>query len=286
MSEPVTTERPIPIQAQMGLLNYLTAFSLDEDYATVSAKRPASHRLGRGGLVVLVLFGLLVAMAGVQTARSAGEAASSHDSLVRQVLEGKTVLQASRQRVATLERQIETAQIANRASGSALAAASQRATQLGADAGSSAVRGPGVRIVVNDAEGASSDAQRVLDTDLRNISNGLWQAGAEAIAINGQRLTSLSAIRVAGSYPTVNYVTVYPPYTITAIGNPDTLGARFVNTTTGLAFLSAKDTVGLRYSMRNANRLQLPAVAQSTLQLRHAEAVPVSGKPNEREGEK
>ena len=30
------------------------------------------------------------------------------------------------------------------------------------------------------------------------LVNGLWQAGAEAISINGQRLTSTSAIRFAG----------------------------------------------------------------------------------------
>lgn len=284
---------PLPEQAQLGLLNYITTHSMDDDYAVSNARRASGadegsqpRHLGRSGLVVLGLFGLLLATAGVQTARSAGATADSHASLVRQIDEGKTALAASRHRIERLQGRIETAQIAHRASTAALAAARNRAARLGLVAGTIAVRGPGVRIVVNDAPGASSDAQRVLDTDLRNISNGLWEAGAEAIAINGQRLTSLSAIRVAGSYPTVNYVTVYPPYTINAIGNPDTLAARFVNTTTGAAFLSAKDTVGLQYELRNMNRIDLPAAPASTVRLRHAEPVPVSGKPNTREGEK
>ena len=40
--------------------------------------------------------------------------------------------------------------------------------------------------------------QRSSDPDLQKLVNGLWQAGAEAISINGQRLTNLTAIRHAG----------------------------------------------------------------------------------------
>ena len=44
----------------------------------------------------------------------------------------------------------------------------------------------------------------MLDPDLQKLVNGLWAAGAEAISINGQRLTNLSAIREAGEAITVN----------------------------------------------------------------------------------
>ena len=55
-----------------------------------------------------------------------------------------------------------------------------------------AVHGPGLRITVSDNPDGSSDG-RVRATDLRLLVNGLWQAGAEAIAINGRRLTGISA---------------------------------------------------------------------------------------------
>ena len=61
-------------------------------------------------------------------------------------------------------------------------------------------------MVVDDAPDTTDDKQRVLDLDLQKLVNGLWQVGAEAISINGQRLTSLSAIRDAGSSITVNFV--------------------------------------------------------------------------------
>ncbi len=38
----------------------------------------------------------------------------------------------------------------------------------------------------------------MLDGDLQKLVNGLWVAGAEAIAINGERLTTLTAIRQGG----------------------------------------------------------------------------------------
>ena len=68
----------------------------------------------------------------------------------------------------------------------------------------SPVRGPGVRVVADDAPGATTARNEVLDTDLQKLVNGLWEAGAEAISLNGQRLTNLSTIRQAGGAITVN----------------------------------------------------------------------------------
>ena len=59
-------------------------------------------------------------------------------------------------------------------------------------------RGPGVRIVVDDAPGRRRDRSAVRDADLAELVDGLWEAGAEAISINGQRLTASRAIRNVG----------------------------------------------------------------------------------------
>ena len=58
--------------------------------------------------------------------------------------------------------------------------------------------------------------------------NGLWAAGAEAVAVNGQRLTALSAIRSAGDAILVDYRPLTRPYVVVAIGDPRTLQSRFV----------------------------------------------------------
>ena len=76
-----------------------------------------------------------------------------------------------------------------------------QAERLGVVAGELPVRGPGLRFTIDDAPGRqdavgadprAGDAAAggvVLDSDLQIVVNGLWAAGAEAVAVNGQRLT-------------------------------------------------------------------------------------------------
>mgnify|MGYP006206322601 CR=1 FL=1 len=53
---------------------------------------------------------------------------------------------------------------------------------------------------------------------LQDIANALWSAGAEAVAINGQRLTATSTIRAAGGAILVGFRPVTGPYEVSAIG--------------------------------------------------------------------
>ena len=82
-------------------------------------------------------------------------------------------------------------------------------------------------MVANDAPGATTARNEVLDTDLQRLVNGLWEAGAEAISLNGQRLTNLSTIRQAGGAITTNGRSLRPPYVLSVIGDKDTLPATF-----------------------------------------------------------
>ena len=90
-------------------------------------------------------------------------------------------------------------------------------------------------------------ARRSATTDLALLVNGLWRAGAEAIAINGQRLTARSAIRNSGAAINVNgRPPLSPPYVVTAIGDTKTLQADLLDTSTGLAFQNGADALGFR----------------------------------------
>ena len=63
---------------------------------------------------------------------------------------------------------------------------------------------------------------RVLDVDLQTRGQRrCGPAGAEAIAINGQRLTATSTIRAAGSAILVDFRPVTSPYEVSAIGPDD-----------------------------------------------------------------
>ena len=57
--------------------------------------------------------------------------------------------------------------------------------------------------------------------DLRTVTALLWQSGAEAIAINGERITSSTAIVDIGASVLVNAAYIAGPYQINAIGPAD-----------------------------------------------------------------
>lgn len=95
-------------------------------------------------------------------------------------------------------------------------------------AGLTPVTGPGIVIVLNDSDrpvhpGEPQDVFLIHDDDLVRTVNELRAAGAEAIAINKQRIVANTAIRCAGPTILVNTTRVAPPYVIEAIGNKDEL---------------------------------------------------------------
>lgn len=96
-------------------------------------------------------------------------------------------------------------------------------------AGTKAVTGPGVEVTLNDSNVAIPPEQDpnlyvLHDEDVLRVLNELKAAGAEAIALNGVRLIATSEIRCIGPTILTNKNKRLPaPFTITAIGNPDTL---------------------------------------------------------------
>jgi uncharacterized protein YlxW (UPF0749 family) len=265
-----------PPQVWMGLLDYVTSHSLDEDYAHVSQRKAEEqvepvaeeHRTSLAGVLVMVLFGLLVVTAAVQTSRNAADEATGRETLVNQIRARSAQVDARRQRVADLRREVQGLQsvyLEATAEGRALSA---RLSRLGVVTGSVAVTGPGVKVVVDDNPDATSDTQRVLDEDLQKLANALWVSGAEAISVNGQRLSALSAIRGAGDAITVNFKSLSAPYTVLAIGNPDTMLARFVDSTHGSEWFDLQAVHGLQFDMTAEESLRVPA--NTRLDLRHA----------------
>jgi uncharacterized protein YlxW (UPF0749 family) len=273
----------------MGLLNYLTATALDEDYAAASARRKArdaarDDEAGEGGtprrprssvpvvLAVLVVFGLLLMTAAVQTARTEGVQQTSREALVSQIQQRRQDLADVRAQAAQLDREITAIRSTYLSASDQGRALQDRLTRLGVASGTTPVQGPGLEIVVDD--GPSGSKSVVLDRDLQILVNGLWNAGAEAVAINGQRLTTLSAIREASEAITVNYRSLRRPYTITAIGDPDQLPARFIESDGGTWWFNLKSLYDMRFDLTSKDSVRLPAV--ETPQLRNIE--PMKGK--------
>lgn len=256
----------------MGLLPYLTTHALDEDYQLATVQRRTTEPgkrppMGWAGVVIIAVFGLLVITAAVQTSRNAVDEDSERQGLLAQVDARREALGDRRDQIAELtsaNNRLESDFLSGQSNNTTLESLSVLRLRTGAVA----VKGPGVRVVVDDASDADSARNQVLDSDLQKLANGLWAAGAEAISINGQRLTNLSAIRRAGSAITVNYRSLSRPYRVLAIGNPKTLASRFAETTHGAAWFDLQREVGLKFKMTTEESLRVPAA--SRLSLRYA----------------
>jgi len=105
----------------------------------------------------------------------------------------------------------------------------------------------------------------IRDIDLQKAANGLWLAGAEAVAINGQRLTAVSAIRNSGVVVNVNSVPIAAPYVVTAIGDSRSLLARFQETASGSALINVAQALGFAYLQETMTSVKLPAARRRTL---------------------
>jgi uncharacterized protein YlxW (UPF0749 family) len=88
-----------------------------------------------------------------------------------------------------------------------------------------------------------------LDIDIQQVVNGLWEAGAEAVAVNGQRVGSLTAIRSVQDVILVNYNPVVGPYDVTAIGDPRSLATGFLRSSGGEWLQAVNLSAGIRFSI-------------------------------------
>ena len=129
-------------------------------------------------------------------------------------------------------------------------------------------RGPGVVVELADSEtspqtrGELTDL-RIQDVDLRLVVNALWQAGAEAVAVNGHRIGGTSAIRSAGDRILVNFDPVASPFRVSAIGEPEGLEAGLRETEISQQFDVWTQVYGLGFAIRTARGLTLPALEAS-----------------------
>lgn len=254
----------LPEHVTLPLLTLITQQSLDEEYQHVAERRAAGDptqsraKPHRVAAVVVAIFGILVATAAVQTSRNAGVDATGRETLISQVNERRDALAGLQDQLAGLrDGNAELDDRLGQVTTSGQAALS-RTRRLQAGTGFVAVTGPGVRIVVDDAPNGD-ETQMVRDEDLAKLVDGLWNAGAEAISINGQRLTVLSSIRNVGPAIHVNSRPLVAPYTVLAIGNTQSLQADLLDTTHGQEFFDLAYQLGFEFDMQNEDALVLPA---------------------------
>nr|WP_206440673.1 DUF881 domain-containing protein [Streptomyces scabichelini] len=271
-STPTRTPRP---DASMSLLTNVMDHSLDEGYAEAAARKKAA---GAGGMpktlraklglaAGLVLAALVVTVGAAQARVSAPGVAKEREELIDRIDRETAVADKLEDSVDELRDDVSARQReALKKHGG------DQGELVGMLSGAVEVHGPGVKLVVNDAKEADqsgdgdaretsgfSDTGRVRDRDMQRVVNGLWESGAEAITINGQRLTALSAIRAAGDAILVDNKPLVPPYTVLAVGDGKGLSSRFRSSGDGQYLQVLHENFGIRTALSVEEDVRLPA---------------------------
>ncbi len=142
-------------------------------------------------------------------------------------------------------------------------------------AGLVALRGPGVRVTLDDSILDEAPTGNVNDLvihsqDVQAAVNALWRSGAEALAINGQRLVGTSAVLCVGNTLLLNGTVHSPPYLINAVGAQKD---RFDDDPLVRRLREDADAFGIRFSVAREDTLDVPAYLGSTA-FRYAKPAP------------
>lgn len=206
--------------------------------------------------MVAVFLGLIVAMQ--FRANSITDKVSPVDRVQELTIEKKHVereLEQLREESLDLELKLEEAGKSNKAATEALQSELSKSMLYG---GLIPVEGPGVSVIMTNHPDISF--YTIKDDDLLKILNELRGAGAEAIAINDQRILATSEVRLAGNHINVNLNRLTPPYRINAIGPSDMLKSS-LELRGGLSeYLS---DLGIGVEVQTSDRVLVPAYSGS-----------------------
>jgi uncharacterized protein YlxW (UPF0749 family) len=212
-----------------------------------------------GPLLVLIVTGLvgflLVSqMRGTERFRQRLQAESEPD-LTRILASLTTESDDLREEISTLKLQLQSLQTSSQQQASASGAAEEQTRTLQVLAGTVAVTGPGLSVSIDDPRGAVG-----FDT-LIDIVQELRDAGAEAVAVNDQRVGATSSFGERDDSITLDGTVLVAPYRIAAIGPASTLAGGLEIPGGGLDTLAALRGVSSR--VQRSDTLQIPALAKA-----------------------
>ena len=262
---------------------------LDPGYATAAARRaqgaPASRRALALSLALAILCGAVTARSIAELRRPQPGAAEARAALQAELRRRSSAADAEQRQLDQLRAQVAALQARALTSGGS-SDLPDRAALLGLLSAETSVTGPGLTVTLADSPSAtassgstdpraSADGQqgRVLDHDLQIVVNGLWAAGAEAIAVNGQRLTARTAIRYAGQAILVDFRPLVPPYVISALGDPSAVQTRFAAGSGGAYLQALRDNYGIRAAIVSSATLELPGAGGFSTRFAYARTV-------------
>lgn len=260
------------VDASMSLLNQVLYRPTEPGYAEAARRGPVERTPGRRRAhhtvtaVLAVALGVLT-IAAVATLRVPSPAVEDGTELLAEEIRRRAA-EAEDHLTAVERLNSEVAALEEAALVEVDPGLAMRLADYEVEAGAVPVSGPGLVVTLDDPEsddGPVSATARVQDVDLQIVVNALWAAGADAVAINGERLTSVSAIRGAGQAILVDLAPLVAPYRVEAIGDTRTLQTGLARSSAGSHLTMLEGTYRVRTSIEGASSLTLPAASSTSL---------------------
>ena len=258
--------------ASMTLIRTMMERPLDPGYQAAADRRvaqglPGSTSLRAPRLAVAALgIGLVVGVAASNLTATDSPRAAARAELVGQIEDRRDQVRRLSEEAQDLQGRVT----ALEASQDVIGSQGRRSSDLAVAVGALPLAGPGMTLSLDDAppddqpSSEAADEGRVNSRDLQFVVNALWESGAEAMSINGNRLTSVSAIRFAGAAIIVDYRPLSPPYRITALGDPDSLPTDFADGPGGTYVSTLSSSFGIRVERSVEADLTVPAAVGLT----------------------
>jgi uncharacterized protein YlxW (UPF0749 family) len=147
-----------------------------------------------------------------------------YQALVRSVQELEATNADSRQQIATLRSQIDALEAAAAQRSAATLALQGQVADLRAHAGLTTLHGPGVEVDLGNgvpSNDTGTEAGYLVNfKDVQDLVNVLFDQGAEGIAVNGRRITPLSAFSGSGGQVVIDQgPPVTAPIKLLAVGD-------------------------------------------------------------------
>ncbi|KQX62168.1 hypothetical protein ASD06_14865 [Angustibacter sp. Root456] len=238
-------------------------------------------RLSRWGVAAPVVFALagLLATTSAQTARGTDLRSEGRTDTADLIREQQHRAEVQERDVGQLREQVERLSKQAAPAGSELERLTERAAALAPAAGTVPVRGPALRVELDDAshdgtvpDGFEPDDLVVHQQDVQAVVNALWSAGAEAMMLMDQRVISTSAVRCVGNVLILQDRVYSPPYRITAIGDVSAMERALENSEALQIYRQYVDAVGLGYKVQRLGTVRMPGYEGSLL-MQHATVV-------------
>jgi uncharacterized protein YlxW (UPF0749 family) len=226
--------------------------------------------------LVLVVAGFLFTTS-AQTARGT-QLRSERADLAGLIRDETERVRERQERVTLLEAQVERDTTAVAAGSAAIRDLQRRSAALVEAAGTRPVRGPGLRVTLDDAPRdepvpaeAKPDDLIVHQQDVQGVVNALWSGGAEAMMLQDQRVISTSAVRCVGNTLILQGRVYSPPYTITAVGDVAGMQRALDESPAVSYYLQYVAALNLGWDVDRLKDVELPGYSGS-LTLEHARA--------------